>query len=225
MQEEQIRELSQEMSTLMTDETFLPFVAFVNVVPKNYSEIIEKPIDLEMVKQNLENHKYSQYIEWYRDLELVFTNTVQYYSSFDKYSPYTPLAQYCLERIKDKFGFTYSSINEWLQAITKQMNEITEWLRRSPVPQGVDPMIPSIIKYSENKPEPNANAKAYMADYFNKVLDDPSIHKNVHYIIKTINPNLEFTDKLVIENLNEHTLCALYMYMETVRKASVNDLL
>ncbi|EAY09117.1 Bromodomain containing protein [Trichomonas vaginalis G3] len=223
MQEEQQKELLQEMDTMMKDEMYVPFNDFLGYVSEEYHQKIARPIDLNTVKANLENRQYHRYIDWYHDMELVFKNTIEFYKN-EQFSPYPPMATYLLSRLQEKFGqSTYSSINEWLTAISKQMNEISELLAKSPVPQGIDPMIPQIIKTTENKPEPNANEKAYMADHFNKVLDDPDIHRNVHYIIKTINPTMEITDKLVIENLNEHTLCALHLYMETVWKISAND--
>ncbi len=88
-------------------------------------------------------------------------------------------------------GYSCSDVQEWFDSVSEKMNQISEDISQSPVPQGMDPIIPTIIKQSGSLLPPKPQTIAELVFNLNKFLDNPRVHNDVLYILKQTQPDLK----------------------------------
>eukprot|EP00639_Heterosigma_akashiwo_P020029 CAMPEP_0206411932 /NCGR_PEP_ID=MMETSP0294-20121207/33640_1 /ASSEMBLY_ACC=CAM_ASM_000327 /TAXON_ID=39354 /ORGANISM="Heterosigma akashiwo, Strain CCMP2393" /LENGTH=108 /DNA_ID=CAMNT_0053872879 /DNA_START=121 /DNA_END=444 /DNA_ORIENTATION=- len=64
-----------------------------------YNELIEKPIDLQTLKANLDDGKYTGAQEFLEDFRLIFQNAIKYNRT--RYEEVYNAARYLLQRLKE----------------------------------------------------------------------------------------------------------------------------
>ena len=212
MNEEEKQELIQKTQKWYDDPIFFLFKDPVPDTIPNYYEIIKHPMDLFTVIENLRNNKYITFVEWYNDVKQIFDNSLEFNMN-------DPLIVALTTYLKDKFEEEFSvraitDLNEWKNKVAEQMNKIKTLLAQSPVIQGIDPMLISIIKTSENKPPPNQHDIALLASKLNpKMQENEDIRRDVYMILKATEPN-KIHDSIDISTLSASSQYALFSYLE-----------
>eukprot|EP01133_Synstelium_polycarpum_P001065 gene1065-1208_t len=83
----QLRILLRDVtSKIIYDKKYFTFFRDVNIqLYPEYYEIIKNPMSLFTITNNLENHKYSTVSGFLNDIDLIVTNTIEYYQVHDPY--------------------------------------------------------------------------------------------------------------------------------------------
>ena len=205
-------ELIQSTQKMIDDSIYWLFKEPVSKDVADYYTIITDPIDLSTILDKLKNDKYKKFVEWYNDIVKMFDNALL----FNKDSPFiVTITQYLLEKFKNEYEIrALPSTKEWWERVSEQMNKIQKLFAESPVIQGYDPMISSIIKTSENKPPPNQHDIALIASQLGpKIQENEDIRRDVYMILKATEPN-KITDKIDINALSASSQYALFSYLE-----------
>ncbi|KAK8888699.1 hypothetical protein M9Y10_033434 [Tritrichomonas musculus] len=211
-----------ERCKLITDELISqPLNQYFTVIdPKkdglvDYFDIITQPMDFSTIQSKFKSNKYGNEYEWYKDVCLIYENAMKYHPSD---SIYHKIAEYCSKQFKKRttgFEFTESSQQEWFNAVCRQMQKLAEAVSKSPVPQGVDPLIISIIEKSKTLTPPPILIIPDIVNKINKLMKDDKCREEIVYILRQLQPSLQFESDDITINLNslaQSSLNAIYLY-------------
>lgn len=166
---------------------------------ENYRKIVTTPMDFETIEKRLNSQYYNAPIDWYNDVCLVYENALKYHP---KESIFHQIAEYNLNEFKKKaIGFACSEPHQWYEMVTQAMNKLSKEIARGPVPQGVDPLILSIVKRAENElPPPQPKVIAEVVEKINTMIEDDNVRYDVLCILKETEPNLKIAgEKMTID--------------------------
>ena len=183
-----------------------------------YRDIVNHPMDFTTINENLKAGVYQSPRDWYDDVVLIYENALLYHGIKENTIWYT-IAKFKLQEFKKmNKGYSCSDVQEWFDSVSEKMNQISEDISQSPVPQGMDPIIPTIIKQSGSLLPPKPQTIAELVFNLNKFLDNPRVHNDVLYILKQTQPDLKIEgEKFSInaDELSDATLNALTMYIDS----------
>ena len=180
-----------------------------------YDEIIENPMDFDTITKKLKNDKYSSAIEWYKDVCLIYDNAMKYHG---KESVYYSIAQYKKKEFeKIAIGIGCSDPQNWYDLTCQTMMKLSKIIANGPVPQGIDPMLLTIVKKAELMPPPTSQSIADIVTKLNEKLENDNIQLDVKTLLKETQSGLKIDgEKLTIDadSLSPTTLNALSLYVK-----------
>jgi hypothetical protein len=172
-------------------------------------------MDLGTVLSKLTENSYPTPLDWYNDVCLVFENARLYHSPE---SMWHGIATYNLAEFKKTaLGFGCHDAQEWYAKVCEAMLKLQTAIAESPVPQGIDPMILSIIRKAEPLLPLAAQSIADVVDKVNGLIEDDSVKYDILCLLKETEPGLKIEgDKITInaDVLSDLTLNALSMYVK-----------
>ncbi|OHT06577.1 Bromodomain containing protein [Tritrichomonas foetus] len=181
----------------------------------NYFEIIKTPMDYRTINNNLKNDKYSSALEWYNDVCLIYDNAMTYHP---KGSVFHSIAKYNKKEFqKLALGIGCPDPQSWYDLTCKTMQKLSTAIANGPVPQGIDPLLLSIVKKAELMPPPTPQLIADLVAKINGKLEDQNIKLDVMSLLKETQPSLKIDgEKLTIDadSLSDITLNALSLYVK-----------
>ena len=212
MNEVQKQELIAKTKQWIDDPLYNLFKDPVAKDTPDYYDIIEHPIDLSTILQKLNQNQYKTFKKWYDDIILMYENCLEYNKQD---IPIVSHTRYLLDKFKEEFSVrSITDLNEWRNRVQKQMNKIQDLFSQSPVIQGIDPMIISIIKNSENKPPPKQHDVHQIATKLGpKLQENEEIRREVQLILKETEPN-KLHDTIDVNSLLASSQYALFSYLE-----------
>lgn len=214
MQMQRCKAITEELKKRPLNIYFLNPVDPVKESLENYDKIVTTPMDFDTIERRLNSSFYNAPIEWYNDVCLVYENALKYHP---KESIFHQIAEYNLNEFKKKaIGFACSDPQQWYDMVTQAMNKLSKEIARGPVPQGVDPLILSIVKRAENEAPPNPQVIAEVVEKINVMLKSDDVRYDVLCILKETEPNLKIQgEKLPIDadSLSHRSVNALAMYV------------
>ena len=180
--------------------------------------LIPHPMDFDTIKKKINSKAYETPSDWYNDVCLIYNNALKYN---DGRPPWNYIAQYKLKEFQKKAkGLSFKDPQEWYNSVSKTMKELTVLTARSPIPQGVDPLLSNIVKQSITMVPPKAQTIADLVNRLNKmIVDQERIHNDVITLLKMVQPDITISgEKLVLDadKLPEQTLNALYLYINAL---------
>ena len=183
---------------------------------EGYNEIIDHPMDYQIIEDKLKNDKYNSAIDWYNDVCLIYDNAMKYHESRD--INFFEIARYCKKEFqKAALGIGFSDPQEWYDLTCQTMKRLSKLIANGPVPQGIDPFILSIVRKAESMPPPNPQSIADLVAKINMLIENMTIKMDVITILKETHSNLTIEgEKLTIDadQLSELTLNSLYLYVK-----------
>jgi hypothetical protein len=181
----------------------------------DYYSVITRPMDLGTVLSKLNDDAYQTPLEWYGDVCLVFENARLYHPPA---SMWHGIATYNLAEFKKiALGFGCRDPQEWYTKVCETMLKLQTVIAESPVPQGIDPMILSIIRKAESLPPLAAQSIADVVEKINGQIKDDGVKYDILCLLKETEPGLKIEgDKITIDAdvLSDLTLNALSMYVK-----------
>lgn len=182
----------------------------------NYNEIVKCPMDFSTINERLKNDYYNTGLEWYNDVCLVYENALKYHPEG---TIFHQIAEYNLHEFKKHaIGFGCTDTQQWYDMVTKGMHSLSEEIAKGPVPQGVDPLILSIVKEAEGMMPLKSREVAELVDKLNKTLDNEDVHFDVLCILNETEPQLKIDGEKVLidaDTLSQKSLNALYRYIKS----------
>lgn len=189
---------------------------------KNYNEIVEHPMDFSTIDKRLKSDYYPSGREWYNDVCLVYENALKYHP---KGTIFHQIAEYSLNEFKKQaVGFGCTEPQQWYDLVAKGMRELSEEIANGPVPQGVDPMILSIIKKAEGMVSLNPRYIAEVVDKLNRKLDNDDVRHDVMCILNETEPQLKIDGESMTidaDALSQQSLNTLYLYVKSQNRREV----
>ena len=94
--------------------------------------------------------------------------------------------------------------------------QFIELLTKSPVPQGIDPLVLSAIKKGSESPQINQKILDELLERLNSLINDKQYRKEIYIIIKEMQPDLEINSEkseIDIDSLQPTTINALHFYV------------
>ena len=197
---------------MINDPAYALFKSPVSKDLQDYFTIIKEPMDLSTILSKLNDNKYKKFVQWYDDVVKMFNNALVYNKG---YVSIESLTQFLLDRFQEDYEIrSLTNTQDWWERVAAQMNKIQKLFAESPVMQGYDPMLTSIIKTSENKPPPNQHDVALIAQKLGpKILENDDIRRDVYMILKSTEPT-KISDKIDINSLSASAQYALHSYLE-----------
>jgi hypothetical protein len=173
------------------------------------------PMDLGTVLTKLDQNAYPTPCDWYNDVCLVFENC-RFYHPVN--SLWHAIATYNLKEFKKMTrGFECRTTHEWYNTASQAMLKLQIEIAESPIPQGVDPMILSIVKKAHSLPPLFPQAIADVIERINIRVLEESKRYDILCLLKQMEPQLKLDeDKLTIDSdmLSDVTLVALSLYLK-----------
>lgn len=198
-----------------------------------YQALIKKPMDFTKIQQNLEENIYKNSVEWYNDMELIYTNAILY----NQDNEIALIAKYLLSQFKkEAYGYNKKDINEWNEGYQKLLSKLGDFISNSPVPQGSDDITSSCIKRSHRMPQMSISEISKMKDHMENYLDRDDFRSNLISIIRHTQKDVlpssheqHGSNKSItidLEKLNHQALNALNLLVqsyELISQDSDND--
>jgi hypothetical protein len=182
---------------------------------KDYRARVPNPMDLRTISAKLNEETYTTPLEWYNDVCLVFENARAYHHPSTLWHQ---IATYNLEEFKKTaYGFGCRDAQEWYTKVNEAMLNLQVAISASPVPQGIDPMILSIIKRAESQPPLASQSIADVVERINQQIEDENVRYDVLSLLKETEPGLKIEgDKVTInaDTLTDLSLNALSLYVK-----------
>jgi hypothetical protein len=182
---------------------------------KDYLARVPNPMDLRTIAAKLNEEAYATPLEWYNDVCLVFENARAYHNPATLWHQ---IATYNLAEFKKTaFGFGCHDAQEWYAKVSEAMLRLQQAIAASPVPQGIDPMILSIIRRAESQPPLASQSIADVVDRINQQIEDETVKYDVLCLLKETEPGLKVDgDRLTInaDTLTDLSLNALSLYVK-----------
>jgi len=180
-----------------------------------YDEKVSRKMDLDTIRQNLSKNEYKTPQEWYNDVCLVYDNAMAYHKSE---SIWYKIADYN-KRIflKKASGMIFNDVKEWYDKVTLKMEKLSKKISNAPIPQGIDPLLPSVIKRSELMAPPSDSKVPDLVEKLNRAVLDPIIKKDVVFILKELEPQVNLEDETTeidADKLSPHSLNAIQLYLD-----------
>ncbi|KAH0792789.1 Bromodomain containing protein [Histomonas meleagridis] len=215
-----VRSITEKIVAIPTNADFA--YPLEDIVP-GYRDYIENPMDLSTVQKKLKDNKYKTVREWYEDVCRIYDNCVKYYTESnqppDRAELYITLANYNLKRFKKLTpGLECKSDEEWYELTRKTNEKLIKIAGNSPIPQGIDPMLPDVSSFAEPLMPLTPREIAETVDSLNRWMDQDHTKKDIVLLLKQNEPEMKFdVDLLTIdaEKLKEETLKALWVYVKS----------
>ncbi|EAY06996.1 Bromodomain containing protein [Trichomonas vaginalis G3] len=180
----------------------------------NYDKYVSMPMDFETIRTRLSDGTYKTMTEWYRDMALVFENAMKYHPED---SVWYKIAEYDLSIFKKKADVLMSQDPQLIyDRMNSAFKQFTELLTKSPVPQGIDPLVLSAIKKGSESPQINQKILDELLERLNSLINDKQYRKEIYIIIKEMQPDLEINSEkseIDIDSLQPTTINALHFYV------------
>jgi hypothetical protein len=181
-----------------------------------YSEVVDRPMDLGTIDAKLTENAYATPHDWYTDVCLVYQNALRFHAPG---TAYHQIAEYNLAEFqKMAIGFNCSDPQHWYDMVNIAMAKLSRTIASGPVPQGIDPLILSIIKKAGSMLPPTPQLIADLVERVNTKLDDEIVKYDLLSLLKETEPDLKMEgDKVSIDadSLSELTLNALLLYLKS----------
>lgn len=181
---------------------------------EGYYDIIKNPIDLTTVLSKLNDNQYESPVDWYNDVCLVYENALKYHKDN---SIWHRIALYNLQEFKKvAIGIEYSDPQNWYDMVNTTMYKFSSLVANGPAPQGIDPLVISVLSKANETPLPDEQKIAQMVEKLNRKLFKDDIKFDVISILKETQPDLRLSHpKLTIDadNLTDLSLKALNLYL------------
>lgn len=216
---EYMKNITNQLFAIPTNTDFT--YPLQNIV-KGYTNVISRPMDLNRVRTKIQENEYSSVGEWYADVILMYENCIKFYSQV-KDQPYISdlyitLANYNMKKFKEMTpGLECTTENEWYEKTKKAFEKLIKVAGESPVPQGIDPMIPKVYDFAEPLVPLKPVEIAQTVDALNRLMDKEYVKKDIVMILKEMEPNLKMDEDYVsidADKLKEDTLKALWVYLK-----------
>lgn len=212
---ERIRSITDELISQPLNQYFT-----VPVDPKkdgltDYFQIITHPMDFTTIQNKFKTNGYENEYDWYKDVCLIYENAMKYHKPD---SIYYTIAEHCSKQFKKKvvgLEFTESSSQEWYNAVCLQMQKLAKAVTQSPVPQGIDPLVISIIEQSKTLSPFPSNIISEIVFKINNLMKLEKHREKIIYILKNLQPSLQLEgDDLSINvgKLSKTSLNAIFLY-------------
>lgn len=180
----------------------------------DYTKIIEKPMDFSTVKKKIENNEYHSMHEWYEDVILIYKNGMK----FNEGNIIANVSQYCMEQFESLArGIECTDSQKWYELASHQLEKLAKVAIKSPIPQGIDPMIANILKKADTMPPLTPQCIADTVERLNRTIENTETRKDVFIILKETQPDLQWTSNDITidaEKLNDTSKNALFLYVK-----------
>jgi hypothetical protein len=182
----------------------------------DYTKRIARPMDLDRIQRKLDQGGYRTAQEWYDDVCLVYTNTIEYHAEGQ---PWREAAEYILKKFRKRTA-TMCAIDPavWFSALNKRYAKFVALAGNGPVPQGIDPLLSKIAQASTEMVPLKERELAHTVDWLSREIDHGDTAKDVVYLLSKLQPDLDFrtNDQVVIDadKLNSHARQALTLYVK-----------
>lgn len=181
-----------------------------------YFDVITKPMDLSTVQAKLNNDQYTSPLDWYHDVILVYDNALTYHKPD---TIWHKIALYNLQEFKKlALGIGCNDPQTWYDMVNNTMFKLSTAMADGPVPQGIDPLILSVLRKAEEMVPPSSQSIAEMVDRINKRIDHEDVKYDILCILKETQPDLKIDgEKMAIDadNLSVDSLKALSLYIKS----------
>lgn len=179
----------------------------------NYDQFVKRPMDFETIRNKLNENSYDTMTEWYRDMVLVFDNAMKYHPND---SVWHKIAEYDLSVFKKKADVLMSQDPQLIyEKLNNAFKQFTELVTKTPVPQGVDPLVLSAIKKGSESTQINQKILDDLVENLNTLLQNKQYKKEIYLIIKELQPQLEINTEstnIDLDSLQPSTINALHFY-------------
>lgn len=187
----------------------------VNDEAPDYFDIIKKPMDFGTIEHKLENNEYTTVHDWKTDIQLVFSNAVQYNG---RGSAIAVIAGE-LQHIFRNLAKTVSDNPEttWMDKLLQYRRDLNEHLTNSPL-SGAKNQIssPSTASIAEMKRFVVKSMTKKELDQLTKnlrKLKDPEQIEQLKTIVRHCNPDIDINRQIDMNFLTPKTLSKLREYV------------
>ncbi|KAH0788930.1 Bromodomain containing protein [Histomonas meleagridis] len=209
------REITEKLMEKPINSYFMHPVNPVKEGLTGYDDIIEKKMDLSTILNKIKANEYGSAREWYQDVLLVYENALKYH---DPSTIWYAIAKYGLKQFQSEaIGMECETPQEWYDLVGKTMRKLSENISNGPVPQGVDPLVLSIVKKADTMPPPSSQTIAELVEKLNSQIGDDNIHFDVLCILKETQPSLKIEGESMTidaDKLSPLSLNALSLYVK-----------
>jgi len=193
---------------------------FLDKVPEStigYYEMIKKPMWFHQVLENLISNKYKSISEWSDDIKTIFGNALIFNQPEDVLYQ---IAKYSEKKFSEEIRYQkIESPKSWINHVNELMKRFILLAGKSPISQGVDPLIFDIVERTRNVAPPTQYENRSVAEYILKRIDNINeVRYNVLEILKITEPFLNMSKEPItidFEVLGNHSKSALYEYMKS----------
>ena len=215
MDDTKLEELNVETKKLSTlPLNFYFYKADYDLFP-GYWDVVSTPMDFSIILQKIQDKKYTSNSEWYNDVVLIYDNAIAYHSIK---SIWGQIASYSKKRFeKEYFPKKYKTTQEWYNNLSSSIQELRKIITESPVPQGIDPYLDTIIEMAMSLPPPQPKLIGEAMNVLNRKASESHIRWALIHILKATQPNFVVEEEINIkaETLNDHALNSLILYAQT----------
>ena len=209
---EELNTETQKLSKLPLNSYF--YQANFDLFP-GYKEKVSKPMDYSIILKKIQDKEYKTTFEWYNDVVLIYDNAITYHTLN---SIWGQIASYCKKNFEKKY-FTkkWTTQQEWYDNLTLSIQELRNIIAKSPVPQGIDPYLDTIIEKAMSLPPAQPKLIGEAMNVLNRRASESHIRWALIHILKKTQPNFVELDDLMIkaETLCDHALNSLILYAQT----------
>ncbi|OHS97915.1 Bromodomain containing protein [Tritrichomonas foetus] len=172
----------------------------VPVDPENdglldYFDKISNPMDFTTILGKLKRNEYESESDWYKDVCLIYENAMTYHPPEKIYHW---IADYCLISFKKvAVGYEHTNLQDWYDQICIQQQKLIDLTAMSPVPQGVDPLISTILEKAKNMPQVPPAVMPDLMEKINKLMEKKEYREDIVHILHTLQPSLDLNSEIL----------------------------
>lgn len=210
---EEKADLVAKTNKMYEEELYKIFKDPVSRDIEGYYDIIKRPICLKDISNKLVNNEYTHFIQWYNDMILMFENA-------KTFNPPTNdihfLADYLQTKFEEEYhGRSLTTHAQWAEAVGKQIQKIQDLISKSPVTQGYDPLLKSIIAEAVDMPLSAHDEYMVSKEATKLIQENEKCRNEIYNIIQLLSPNaFNGTNQLEMSSLSDKVKNALKIYID-----------